>query len=158
MFDQEGPTRGVPHHAADIAYLFDNAPLPESARPSSTTPTAEPSAVAYFDSWSDDDEEDEEDAREDSDEEWAVPSVDEWSYARVRDTMQEKWIAFANAQVPWNEDKVFVFGPEGEVGERSNWIFEGRRRKCVWKEALEHLGMQIVQKVGVELCRGPPLR
>lgn len=156
VFDQEGPTRGVPHHAADIAYLFDNAPLPESARPCAPTESCD----TFYDSWSDEEDIGDCSLRDDSDdsEEWAVPSVDGWSYARVRDTIQERWIAFANGQAPWNEDKVFVFGPEGETGERSTWIFEGRRRKCVWKEALEPLGMQIVQKVGVELSRGPPLR
>ena len=31
VFDQEGPTRGIPHHAADIMYLFDTVPLPAAA-------------------------------------------------------------------------------------------------------------------------------
>jgi len=31
VFDQEGPTRGLPHHAADLMYLFDNIQLPKSA-------------------------------------------------------------------------------------------------------------------------------
>lgn len=133
-FDQEGPTRGIPHHATDLMYLFDNVPLPISQ------PVVLPSEESdYFD------------------DDWAIPTVDEFSYGRVRDVIQERWIAFAYGEVPWNEDKVFVFGPEGEIGERSSCIFEGRRRKQVWKEALEPLGMQLVQKVGVELSNGPPL-
>lgn len=156
VFDQEGPTRGIPHHISDLVYLFDNAPLPEHTRSSMSDEERAVSggctADGRFYDWSDSDDE------VLSDEDWAVPSVDEWSYARVRDAIQERWIAFANGTVPWNEDKVFVFGPEGETGERSDWIFEGRRRRHVWKEALEPLGMQIVQKVGVELSRGPPLR
>lgn len=157
VFDQEGPTRGIPHHAADLVYLFDNAPLPECARPSAQSSPIVECPERFYD-YSDE----EEDVKikcgnlQDEDE-WRVPSVDEWSYARVRDTIQERWIAFANGEAPWNEDKVFVFGPEGETGERSSWIFEGRRRKQVWKEALEPLG-PLVQKVGLELSRGPPLR
>lgn len=89
---------------------------------------------------------------------WMAPIVDSFSYTRVRDAIQERWIAFANGETPWNEDKVWVFGPEGETGERSRWIFEGRRRRCLWKEVLEPLGMSLVMKVGGELSRGPPLR
>lgn len=91
------------------------------------------------------------------DEAWGIPVVDEWAYSRVRDTIQEKWIGFAHGEAPWREDKVFVFGPEGETGERSACIFEGRRRKGIWKQVLEPLGMSLVQKVGLELSRGPPI-
>jgi carboxylesterase type B len=91
------------------------------------------------------------------DEAWGIPVVDEWAYNRVRDAIQEKWIGFAHGEAPWREDKVFVFGPEGETGERSTCIFEGRRRKSLWKEVLEPLGMALVQKVGLELSRGPPI-
>jgi hypothetical protein len=140
VFDQEGPVRGIPHHAADLMYLFDNVPVP----------------VAQALVLPSEDEEEEEESGF-FDDEWAMPIVDEFSYGRVRDAVQERWIAFAYGEVPWSEDKVFVFGPEGEIGERSSCIFEGRRRKQVWKEALEPLGMQLVQKVGVELSNGPPL-
>ncbi|CAA7268349.1 unnamed protein product [Cyclocybe aegerita] len=89
------------------------------------------------------------------DSDWLTSIVDVYSYARVRDTMQERWIAFAHGEVPWRADKVFVFGPEGETGERSQEIFDGRRRRQLWREALEPLGPALVQKVGVELSRGP---
>ncbi|RDB27475.1 Lipase 3 [Hypsizygus marmoreus] len=153
VFDQEGPSRGVPHHAADLIYLWDTVPLPASAQPSS-------SCSANFCDGPFEDSDDEDLGyppviRED--EEWTTTVVDEWAYARVRDTMQERWISFAHGEAPWKEDKVFVFGPEGETGERSSCIFEGRRRKEMWREALEPLGMQLVQKVGMELSRGPPL-
>jgi len=155
VFDQEGPSRGVPHHAADLIYLFDTVPLPESAQ------SHEGSATEVFcdGPFSDDDEEDFKFAGDMryNDEDWGTTVVDEWAYARVRDAMQERWISFAHGEAPWREDKVYVFGPEGETGERSNCIFEGRRRKEAWKEVLEPLGMQLVQKVGVELSRGPPL-
>ncbi|KAF8886489.1 Alpha/Beta hydrolase protein [Infundibulicybe gibba] len=155
VFDQEGPSRGIPHHAADLMYLFDNVPLPASAH------TMEPECATFCDGPFDDFDSDEEDLKfgsviRDDEDEWVLPAVDEWSYARVRDAMQERWIAFAHGEAPWKEDKVFVFGPEGETGERSSCIFEGRRRRQVWSEALEPLGMQLVQKVGVELSRGPP--
>ncbi|KAG7097639.1 hypothetical protein E1B28_004971 [Marasmius oreades] len=89
---------------------------------------------------------------------WMAPVVDSHSYTRVRDAIQERWITFANGETPWDEEKVWVFGPEAETGERSKWIFDARRRRCLWKEVLEPLGMSLVMKVGVELSRGPPLR
>ena len=159
VFDQEGPSTGIPHHAADLIYLFDTVPLPVSAQPSETSSS---SNCGFYESFSDSDED--EDMKHDSgmrpdsdDEEWTVAVVDQWAYARVRDAMQERWISFAHGEAPWREDKMFVFGPEGETGERSGCIFEGRRRKEIWKETLEPLGMQLIQKVGVELSRGPAL-
>ncbi|KAF9069511.1 Carboxylesterase [Rhodocollybia butyracea] len=153
VFDQEGPWNGVPHHAADLMYLFD---------------TFFSEAEMFPDTFSlDDDDDDEinyaslardEDAMSSEDGGWAVPGVASWSYERVRDTMQAQWIAFANGEAPFSEDKAFVFGPEGETGERSQSIFEGRRRRSCWKKAFEPLGMQVVHKMGVELSRGPPLR
>jgi len=154
VFDQEGPSRGIPHHAADLVYLFGNVPLPASCLPS------EGSADVYFDGSFDDVPSDDEECcpityREDD--EWMTAVVDEYSFARVRDELQERWIAFAYGEAPWREDKVFVFGPEGETGERSHGIFDGRRRRQVWKEAFEPLGAHLVQKLGVELSRGPAL-
>ncbi|THH23051.1 hypothetical protein EUX98_g8131 [Antrodiella citrinella] len=100
------------------------------------------------------------------DEEWDVPVVDSYAYNRVRDAIQTRWIAFAYGEAPWSasssssddekNEKVYVFGPEGETGERSMSIFEGRRKKKVWQEVLAPLGMGVVQKIGVELCNGPP--
>jgi len=157
VFDQDSPWRGLPHHAADLIYLFDNVPLPACSRSSS----------ACLQDFLDDDTESYDDY--DSDETmfhsdssetqdgWSTTVVDEWVYNRVRDAMQERWIAFAHGETPWDENKVFVFGPEGETGERSKTIFDGRRRTQMWKEAFEPLGMQLVQKIGVELSRGPPI-
>ncbi|KAK7046884.1 carboxylic ester hydrolase [Favolaschia claudopus] len=157
VFDQDAPAR-VPHKA-DLAYLFDNVPNPFVT----TAPTDSP-AYDFCDSFDLDDDDEEHDLkfdRSDDGEEgdaWMEPPVDEYAYTRVRDAMQERWIAFANGEEPWSADKVFVFGPEGEVGERSRHIFENRRRRGVWKEALEPLGMQLVNKVGMELSRGPPIK
>lgn len=188
VFDQEGPARCVPHHAADLMYLFDNVPLPERAY----TVCTELNATTF-----DVDDEDEvlltsalngtvpsppsidvqavrdlsasaviqkcERLQEQgstitSDEEdWLTAAVDEHTYARVRDALQERWLSFAHAEVPWREDRVFVFGPEGETGERSDAIFEGRRRTQMWKDVLEPLGAHLVQKCSVELSRGPVL-
>ena len=94
---------------------------------------------------------------EGDDGEWAVPVVDEWTYARVRDAVQGRWFAFAHGEAPWREDRVYVFGPEGEAGERSMGIFPGRRRVEVWKDALEPLGMHLAQKIGIELSNGPTM-
>ena len=203
VFDQETPSRGVPHHAADLVYLFDNVPLElsnnepvlirvvEDDPPKITTtptPTVAPTPVLFkssllstppdrgrhprprslrgcpeedfdddMDIFFDDSDSDESIAtpRTEDDMEWMRPIVDEWSYSRVRDAIQERWIAFAHGETPWKEDKVFVFGPEGETGERSMSIFEGRRRSHLWREALEPLGATLVHKIGVELSRGP---
>jgi carboxylesterase type B len=174
VFDQEGPWSCVPHHAADLMYLFDNVPLPDSSTRSISGSSLRDhvsfsEAEMFPDSFSFDDDEDEDthypsvvrddDAMSSEDDGWGgVPSVASWSYSRVRDTMQEQWISFAYGKAPFSEDKVFVFGPEGETGERSQSIFEGRRRRALWKKAFEPLGMQVVHKMGVELSRGPPLR
>lgn len=161
VFDQEGPWRGLPHHVADLMYLFDTVPLPAS------TLAATSESDSFYDGPFDvsDDEEDDDDSSpvctgpllRIDDDEWLTTAVDEYSYARIRDTLQDRWISFANGAAPWRDDKVFVFGPEGETGERSKDIFDGRRRKRMWQEAFEPLGFQHVQKVGVELSRGPAL-
>ncbi|KAH9057916.1 alpha/beta-hydrolase [Lactarius deliciosus] len=84
-----------------------------------------------------------------------MPSVDQYQYGAVRDALQARWLAFAYGQAPWSRDKVFVFGPEGEAGERGTNIFESRRRTAAWRTALEPLGRALVQKVGLELSNGP---
>ena len=179
VFDQDGPTLGLPHHASDLIYLFDNVPLPLSP---SSSPTAFdddeslpslPSSVSTsagvneildksltldelelmdidkFSSGSDS-----------SHHAWAQPVVDELMYARVRDAIQERWIAFAQGEQPWDNSqaKIYVFGPEGETGERSAGIFEGRRRRRIWESVLKPLGMSLVQKVALELSNGPGYR
>ncbi|KAI0777377.1 carboxylesterase [Trametes elegans] len=173
VFDQESPSRGLPHHAVDLMYIFDNVPLP-SLPAASPYDYTEPREDGYF--YTPEFEEegqcplaksspsgssicdmDTDAAGYDYDADWAMPVVDDWTYARVRNAVQEAWLGFAHGQAPWREDKVYVFGPEGEVGERSLCIFQARRRTALWKEALEPLGMQLVQKLGSELCNGPPV-
>jgi len=165
VFDQEGTHRGLPHYAADLGYLFDNVPLPEHMLHS--TMKEEDLFVDKFDV----DEEDEagncsgpsDKKKYESvtirtsieDDEWATAPVDTFTYVKVRDSIQSKWISFAHGEDPWGEDRVMVFGPEGEAGERSLKIFEGRRRLKVWGEVFEPLGRDVVMKVGVELSRGP---
>lgn len=155
IFDQESPTPGaIPHHAADLVYLFDNVPLP--------TPLNSPD-IAYSRSltpelsFSDEEDEDEDDfsAFEKEDIQWMTPVVDEYAYSRVKNTIQERWLAFAHGQRPWNEEKAYVFGPEAETGERSWCIFEGRRRTQTWHQSLVPLGLSLVQKLGEELGNGP---
>ena len=179
VFDQEGPWRGLPHHATDLMYLFDSVPLPASALAATNESDAffdgpfdasddEEDSTGPFNNnnnnnnghCDDDDDDDVECSSSSSridDDEWLTTTVDEYSYARIRDTLQDRWISFANGAAPWRDDKVFVFGPEGETGERSKDIFDGRRRKRMWQDAFEPLGFQHVQKVGVELSRGPAL-
>jgi carboxylesterase type B len=156
-WDQEAPDHvaKVAHVPGDLAYLFDNLPAPASDSPFD---------IAVFD-----DADDEElaesilsrmstrsNSTSSSFSLWdAPPPVDRWSFAHVRDTLQERWLAFAHGAAPWAEDGVFVFGPEGECGLRSRAVFEGRRRVRVWEETLAPLEMEVVQKLGVELSHGP---
>jgi len=142
-------------------YLFDSVPLPASAL--AATNESDSFFDGPFDD-SDDEEDDDSPGNNDDeppsridDDEWLTSAVDEYSYARIRDTLQDRWISFANGVAPWRDNKVFVFGPEGETGERCKDIFDGRRRKRMWQDAFEPLGFQHVQKVGVELSRGPAL-
>lgn len=260
VFDQEGPGRGIPHHGADLMYLFDWKPtslglgslLDQS--PNSSTDSAEVEAQVFWDGPFDVDEDEEEkekpivshnppslgslsfeaalaaaaeaavamaaasapkidphvlassivssssisssssdtSSRSTEDTDWLISSVDRFAYVRIRDTMQDKWIAFAHGEEPWTPwtgrtglshhhltephtptpttptpfnlhptltkpEKVFIFGPEGETGERGSAIFDGRRRRTMWREVHESLGWTLVQKLGVELSRGPAL-
>jgi hypothetical protein len=179
VFDQEGPARGMPHHAADLIYLFDNVTLPLSpsssptafdddeplpSLPSSRSTSADVGEI-FDKSLSIDELElmdiDQFSSGSDSSfRSWAQPVVDELMYARVRDAIQERWITFAQGERPWDnsQGKVYVFGPEGETGERSAGIFEGRRRRRIWESVLKPLGMSLVQKVALELSNGPGLR
>lgn len=251
IFDQEGPARGIPHHAADLMYLFDWKPasmglgslLDHSPIDAAVLEKEGHGSIAFWEGPFDVDEEEEKDKqivslnpsisnmnfeaaltaaaeaaasapkinpsilvssivsssssvssmssassgdtsmRSVEDTDWLITSVDRFAYLRVRDTMQEKWIAFAYGEEPWtawsghgssqthrqsdpriaapvapypSPIKVFIFGPEGETGERGSAIFDGRRRRAVWSEVLEPLGWSLVQKLGVELSRGPP--
>ena len=160
VFDQDAPGSGIPHHATDLLYLFD------TARPAFTA-QAVPDPDAFFpDRFDVDDDEDDDDgvpfdnsAFEDGtgsfDDGDLLPSIDQYQYTAVRDALQSRWLTFAYGAAPWARDKVFVFGPEGEAGERGSNIFEGRRRTEAWRTALEPLGRAIVHKVGLELSNGP---
>lgn len=177
VFDQEGPARGVPHHAADLIYLFDNVPLPlspavspmsfEADEPLPSLPSSESSNGDVADMISrtrtladiemmDEDEFDHGHLARPTGG-WPHPVVDEWSYGRVRDTIQSRWIAFAWGERPWDNShgKIFVFGPEGETGERSAGVLDGRRRRKIWEDVLRPLGVALVHKVGHELSNGP---
>ncbi|KAJ2968969.1 hypothetical protein NUW54_g13073 [Trametes sanguinea] len=105
VFDQEGPSRGLPHHAVDLMYLFDNVPLP-SLPTTSPYDITEPREDGYFYTPDDSDDEDcpaaksstrlppaanarDSDSEDeapgyDYDADWAMPVVDDWTYARVR--------------------------------------------------------------------------
>ena len=95
VFDQEGPTRGMPHHVTDLIYLLDNLSTPVSHPLVMTNHVASPF-----------DEEDQ----------WAMAIVAEFSYARVRDVIQERWIAFAYGEAPWNENKFLLLARKGKQG------------------------------------------
>ncbi|KAG2066195.1 alpha/beta-hydrolase [Suillus decipiens] len=178
VFDQEGPAHGMPHHAADLVYLFDNVSLPlspsssptafdddeslpslSSSRSTSADVSEIPDKTCTLDELGLIDIDKFSCGSESSFSRWTQPVVDELMYARVRDAIQERWIAFAWGEQPWDNSrgKVFVFGPEGETGERSAGIFGGRRRQKIWENVLKPLGMGLVQKVAQELSNGPGL-
>jgi hypothetical protein len=169
VFDQEAPGSGIPHHATDLLYLFDTARPAFTAQSLIAQPDPDTFFPDHFDV--DDDDDDDDDApfdnsafdddggsgsghSSDGDGEFTA-SVDQYQYTTVRDALHARWLTFAHGQTPWARDKVFVFGPEGEAGERGSNIFEGRRRTEAWRVALEPLGPQLVQKVGLELANGP---
>jgi carboxylesterase type B len=164
VFDQEAPGSGIPHHATDLLYLFDTARSAFTAQSLIVSPDPD----TFFPDRFDVDDEDSDDdvpfdnsafddgatCSSDGADEFAT-SVDQYQYTAVRDALQGRWLAFAYGQTPWARDKIFVFGPEGEAGERGSNIFEGRRRTEAWRSALEPLGYTLVQKVGLELANGP---
>ena len=120
----------------------DECPAPKPSSSAASTPTSLSSDESIY--------------KYEFDADWAMPVVDDWTYARVRNAVQERWLAFAHGDAPWRADRVYVFGPEGEVCERSTRIFHARRRTEVWRAALAPLGLPLVQKLGAELCNGPP--
>ncbi|KAI0000647.1 Alpha/Beta hydrolase protein [Russula compacta] len=173
VFDQEAPGSGISHHATDLLYLFDTARPAFTARSLLAPPDPDTFFPDHFDVDDDDDDDDNDDDDDDDvpfdnsafddgagseDGELAPSSVDQCQYTAVRDVLQARWLAFAYGQAPWPREKVFVFGPEGEAGERGANIFESRRRTAAWGEAFEPLGRALVQKVGHELGNGPSLR
>ena len=159
VFDQDAPGSGIPQHATDLLYLFDTARPAFTAQSLIAAPDPDAFFPDHFDV--DDDEEDDvpfdnsafEDGTNAGDD--LPSSIDQYQYMAVRDALQSRWLTFAYGAAPWARDKVFVFGPEGEAGERGSNIFEGRRRTEAWRTALEPLGRAIVQKVGLELSNGP---
>lgn len=164
VFDQGAPGSGVPHHATDLLYLFDTARSAFAAQLLLATPEPD---MFFPDRFNVDDDDDDDNTPFDnsafdnsafddggSDDE-PMPTVDQYQYSAVRDALQTRWLTFAYGQAPWSRDKVFVFGPEGEAGERGMNIFESRRRTTSWRNALEPLGQVLVQKVGLELSNGP---
>ncbi|KAF8271813.1 Alpha/Beta hydrolase protein [Lactarius quietus] len=163
VFDQEAPGSGVPHHATDLLYLFDTARPAFAAQLLLATQDSDTFLPDRFDVDDDDDDDAPFDnsafdnsAFDDATSDYEpMPSVDQYQYGAVRDALQSRWLAFAYGQAPWSRDKVFVFGPEGEAGERGLNIFESRRRTSAWRNALEPLGDVLAQKVGLELSNGP---
>lgn len=176
VFDQESPSNGLPHHGVDLMYLFDTVPLPslgssdspdsfdtdeEDSSPGGVCTPQTPPLCFGSDSSSEcgriSPDYDFDINESVVDDEWGAPVVDEFAFTKVRNAIQEKWFTFAYGESPWREDRLFLFGPEGETGERRMSLFEVRRRAKLWKEALAPLGIQLVQKVGMELSNGPPL-
>jgi hypothetical protein len=164
LFDEEAPARataaGVPKYAPDVAFLFDPAPHPNSPPPTRDSPEvrAKPLRDYYPDLPPDEDDDEEDDFDDGGCWEYDAPGdldADEWEFQKIRNTVQERWIAFAHGESPWRDDKVFVFGPDGETGERSGNIVDTRRRRKAWREAFEPLGLKAVQKLGAELSSGP---
>jgi carboxylesterase type B len=74
----------------------------------------------------------------------------EWE-CRIQQSMQEKWIEFANGEIPWraqSEDRYYAFGPEGFDGEVDKEEFEKRRRTKRWA-AFEVLSREELISFGI---------
>jgi carboxylesterase type B len=74
----------------------------------------------------------------------------EWEY-KIQQSMQEKWIAFANGEIPWraqSEDRYYAFGPEGFDGEIDKEEFQKRRRTKRWA-AFEGLSREELISFGI---------
>ena len=70
---------------------------------------------------------------------------------KIQQNMQEKWIAFANGEVPWrvqSEDCYYAFGPDGFDGEIAKKEFEQRRKPERWA-AFGGLGSEELIKFGI---------
>ncbi|KIJ23264.1 hypothetical protein M422DRAFT_39702 [Sphaerobolus stellatus SS14] len=147
VFDQESPFTFTAHHAVDLLYLFDNI-----------SPKGPVRKIKCFDdspassSGEDEEEEDEIAGREN----YFMISDFSYNAKRVTEGLQERWIGFANGRTPWREDKLCVFGPEGEVGERPlEEELAERRRVAQWREALERVEPEVVYRLALELGNGP---
>jgi carboxylesterase type B len=74
----------------------------------------------------------------------------EWE-CKIQRSMQEKWIAFANGEVPWraqSEDRYYAFGPEGFDDEIVKEEFEKRRKTKRWT-ALDGLSREELITFGI---------
>jgi carboxylesterase type B len=74
----------------------------------------------------------------------------EWE-CKIQQSMQEKWISFANGEVPWraqSEDHYYAFGPEGFDNEIGKQEFQRRRKTKRW-EAFEGLSREELIKFGI---------
>ncbi|KAF8506291.1 carboxylesterase [Hysterangium stoloniferum] len=141
-FDQESPYTYTAHHAVDLLYLFDNAPAHIPARKAHPFDSSE-SDLGDSDS-------------DGFDSDYFGSSDFAYNATRVCRAMQERWIAFAHGEHPWSPEKLYVFGPEGEIGERHlEDELSVRRRLCEWRQTLEMLPPELVHKLAIELSNGP---
>lgn len=70
---------------------------------------------------------------------------------KIQHSMQERWIAFANGEVPWraqSEGYYYAFGPGGFHGEIGKQEFQKRRKTKRW-EALEGLSREELIRFGI---------
>lgn len=83
-----------------------------------------------------------------------APLIDKNGDLQVRDSIQDKWISFANGEKPWDNERLWAFGPDGHVGEVNAGELDNRRRTKAWKD-LEKINMVDLQKLGLLLSAGP---
>jgi carboxylesterase type B len=135
VFDQEAPGSGIPQHATDLLYLFDTARSAFTTQSLISAPDPDAFFPDHFDV--DDDEDDDipfdnsafEDDASSDDDNLLSSTIDQYQYTAVRDALQSRWLTFAYGAAPWSQDKVFVFGPEGEAGERGSNIVDDVLRR-----------------------------
>ncbi|TDL19571.1 alpha/beta-hydrolase [Rickenella mellea] len=184
VFDQASPHTDIPHHDVDLVYLFGNVPFPslpeltdeENAevnwdrvkvrdamqsrwlafangeQPWEPLRSVDPE-TAFFST----------DIMDSTCPQHTPPPTPADSDSESSDSESEAAASAAVARIKETqvsklpENKIYVFGPEGETGERSMTIFEGRRRVHAWRDTFAPLGLHVIQKVGLELGNGPPV-
>jgi hypothetical protein len=89
----------------------------------------------------------------------APPPVDRWTLAHVREALQATLLSFAHGKEPWAPQaasgRVYVFGPEGECGERGKAVFDGRRRVGMWSAAFRGIEGEVLSRLAGEVEAGP---
>lgn len=68
------------------------------------------------------------------------------NFQHVSKKFRQSWIDFASGEAPWDGDKVYSFGPDGQVGELRSGEYKKKRRTEHFK-VLEEVGIEVYDAV-----------